>query len=74
MSVEQAKAFYDRTNVDPKLYDAVRQTREVVVQLARTHGYEFTYEELNQALAEKWGADFEQDNPNPDQPNTCSCF
>jgi len=79
MSVKHAKAFYDtvtkdQKTKDKKLYNAVRQAREQVIHLARSHGYHFSYEELNKVLTKEWGADFEKNNPKPDKPMTCSCF
>ncbi len=79
MSVKHAKAFYDAVTKDKhtkgqKLYKAVRQAREQVIRLASSHGYDFSYEELNTVLAKEWGADFEKNNPKPDRPLTCSCF
>lgn len=79
MSVKHAKAFYDKVtkdkhSKDQKLYKAVRQARETVIHLARSHGYDFSYEELNKVLSKEWGADFEKSNPRPDKPMTCSCF
>lgn len=74
MPKADAHAFYEKTLEDPTLHAAVRATREALIHLAKTHGFHFTYEELGEALAERWGADFEKDNPNPDEPQTCSCF
>jgi hypothetical protein len=46
----------------------------MLVHLAKSHGHDFTLEELQEFLAQKWGADFEADNPDPDSPQTCFCI
>ncbi len=74
MSVKDAHRFYEHTLKNKKLFDAVKQTREQVIHLAKTHGYNFSYDELSRALAQRWGADYNKDNPNPDKPLFCCCF
>ena len=51
-----AKEFVDEVNKDPELRKKLyKKSAHVVRDLAKEHGYEFTNEELHDALREKVG-------------------
>jgi predicted ribosomally synthesized peptide with nif11-like leader len=74
MSREAVESFYEHLKSDKSMQEAARQARMMLVHLAKSHGHDFTLEELQEFLAQKWGADFEADNPDPDSPQTCFCI
>ena len=74
MSREDVERFYEHLKTDETMQAAARQAREMLVHMAKTHGYHFTVDELTEFLGDKWGADFEADNPDPDNPQTCFCI
>ncbi len=65
-----AHEFLDALDQDEKLR-AVIEKQNPIVEFARTQGYEFTPDELNQALHEKWGKPKKREML--DQAFTC-CF
>jgi predicted ribosomally synthesized peptide with nif11-like leader len=51
-----AKDFIDEVNKNPELRKKLfKQSAHVVLDLAKEHGYEFTHQELHEALREKVG-------------------
>lgn len=58
-----AHEFLEALDRDETIRAAVAE-KNPIVEFARAHGYEFTPEELNQALHEKWGKPkFREDKP-----------
>jgi predicted ribosomally synthesized peptide with nif11-like leader len=74
MAMDQAAQFYDEIKTNPALRNAVQKIEENVVHIAKSHGYDFTHDELLKCLEQRWGADFEADNESPDEPQTCACI
>jgi predicted ribosomally synthesized peptide with nif11-like leader len=52
-----AKDFIDEVNKNPELRKKLyKQSAHIVLAMAKEHGYEFSQEELHDALREKLGA------------------
>ena len=71
---KDVEQFCQDLKTNAVLKNAVQKIEETVCNIAETHGYDFTHDELMEFLEEKWGADFEADNDNPDEPQTCTCI
>jgi predicted ribosomally synthesized peptide with nif11-like leader len=64
---ENAKKFLALLSRDKKLQEAVKEcvmAEEHIVKIAEKRGYEFSAQELDEALLEKWGhSTFKKINP-----------
>jgi len=49
-----AKEFFDRVDADPNMRAAVHAANDTIVTLAASHGYVFTYQEMQLHLRERW--------------------
>ena len=55
MSVDQAKAFFDKVEQDPALQQQLQSTQEQIAATAKKAGYTFTPEEMRQHLQQRFG-------------------
>ena len=55
MSIESAKAFFDKIDSDPELQKEVREAHAELLGVARKHGHDFSQADMNQHLRERWG-------------------
>ena len=55
MSHEAARKFVERLENEESLRKKVKDVTEGVTKVGQDHGHHFTYEELQEALKEKWG-------------------
>jgi predicted ribosomally synthesized peptide with nif11-like leader len=49
-----AKEFFDRCDTDPVLRQAVMTTNQTIVALAASHGFAFTYADMQSHLRDRW--------------------
>ena len=68
MSKEHAHAFAERMTSDAALRDAITAASEEVLNIAKANDLHFTREELASALADRWGAQADDDTIHPDSP------
>ena len=52
--VEAAKAFFDLVDGNEQVMLAVRATNNSIVALAASHGFVFTYDEMQTHLQDRW--------------------
>jgi predicted ribosomally synthesized peptide with nif11-like leader len=55
MSVEKAKEFFDQVDSDQALRDELSEVGENVLDLARKHGFNFSYDDMREHLKDRWG-------------------
>jgi predicted ribosomally synthesized peptide with nif11-like leader len=69
MSKAAAKKFVQRLETDAELRNKVKRVTSKVTEVGKEHGHNFTYEELRDALKEKWGVP--QGREGEADPHTC---
>ena len=55
MSKEAAKKFVERLENEEPLRNKVKQVTSQITKIGKDHGHDFSYNELQEALKEKWG-------------------
>lgn len=69
MSLQAANDFIDHANRDEAIRNEARANFKDVVNIGRKHGYDFTGDELNQALRERKGSS----QQGADASTQCQC-
>ncbi len=69
MAKADAQKFLEKLDSDAGMRSQVRQKTDQISQLAKQHGFNFTTDELGEALRDKWGA--RQAERGSADPHTC---
>lgn len=54
MSLEKARAFFEKVDKDPAVQDELKKTEASILEIAEKFNFEFTAEELRTVLRERY--------------------